>query len=80
MFIEGVIYVAELSTNPANYINPVTATLTIADKAYQYLKPEEKIPSTLPAKKIAKFKKWEKEDWLKDDPYRDMWDPNWIYK
>jgi hypothetical protein len=80
MFIEGAFYIAELSTNPANYFNPITTTITVADKAYQYLKPQQKIPSALPAKTLEKFKKWEKEDWIKDDPYKEMWDPNWISK
>jgi len=80
MFIEGAFYLAEVTTNPIDMLNPITTTLTVADKAYQYLKKEEPYPSALPAKKIQKFKKWEKEDWLKDDPHRDMWDPNWIYK
>lgn len=80
MFIEGAFYLAELKTSPSDFVNPISMTLNIADAAYQYLKPEEKLPSELPAKKSAKFKKWEKEDWLKDDPYKDMWDPNWIHK
>jgi len=28
----------------------------------------------------AKFDRWSKEDWIKDDPYACMWEKDWITK
>ena len=37
-------------------------------------------PSFHSPERQARFDKWSKEDWLKDDPYACMWDRNWIRK
>lgn len=53
----------------------VAATLYMASKKTN----EVSVPSISQAT-IEKFKSWEKEDWFKDDPYRDMWEKDWIKK
>ena len=52
----------------------VAATMYIVTKEKDGIAPQ--LPQTI----IEKFKKWEKEDFYKDDPYRDMWDKDWIKK
>ena len=53
----------------------VAATMYVASK-----KVEDVIVPPFPQTTIEKFKKWEKEDWIKDDLHADMWDKNWINK
>lgn len=57
------------------YTTPITAAYSLIEKA---VTKEPKIPSVLPKEKQAKFDKMSKEDWIKDDPYADMWDKNWV--
>ena len=58
-------------------IEPITATAKIIE--YVVTKPT-KVPSVLPLEKQKKFEEMLKQDFYKDDPYRDMWDKNWIKK
>lgn len=80
----GIMYMADAgtSTNPANLINPISIVVTVSDKVINYVeeknKPKPKL--AISQKKIDKFKKWEKEDFIKDDPYKKMWDKDWIRK
>jgi hypothetical protein len=56
--------------------------VTVADKVTNHYEEKNK-PQPKPIlskEKQDKFDKMAKEDWLKDDPYRNMWDPNWIKK
>lgn len=39
---------------------------------------ENKPPSKLPVEIQKKFDKWKREDFYKDDVYKEMWDKNWI--
>ena len=60
-------------------INPLTAVWTagewVIDKATAKPKPSPHTPE-----RQARFDRWSKEDWIKDDPYACMWDRNWIRK
>ena len=58
-------------------LNPVTATASVIERVST--KPY-KVPSVLPPAKQKKFEEMLKQDFYKDDPYKDMWDPNWIKK
>jgi len=57
--------------------SPVTMAYSVVE--YAVTKPQ-KPPSVLSAAKQKKFEAMMKQDFFKDDPYRDMWDPNWINK
>jgi hypothetical protein len=57
------------------YTTPITAAYSIIEKV---VTKEPKAPPVLSKEKKAKFDKMAKEDWIKDDPYADMWDKNWI--
>ena len=61
----------------ASDFNPVTATASAIE--YVSTKPY-KVPSVLPPDKQKKFEEMLKQDFYKDDPYKDMWDKNWIKK
>ena len=69
-------------TSPASYINPISVVVTVADKVTNHYeeKNKPKPKPILSKEKQDKFDKMANEDWLKDDPYRNMWDPNWIKK
>lgn len=57
--------------------SPVTAVYSVIEYVVgKYQKP----PSVLSADKQKKFEEMLKQDFFKDDPYRSMWDPNWINK
>jgi len=70
------------TTNPIDALNPISIIIKVTDKVSHHIteKNRPKAPEVLTPEKLAKFHKGEKEDWLKDDPHRDMWDPNWIKK
>ena len=78
----GVIYLAEVNPtkSPADYLNPISTAVSIVDKVSEYIEEKNKPKPTqlLSQEKIDNFKKWEKEDFVKDDPYKEMWDSNWI--
>ena len=60
-------------------LNPITATA----KAVEYVQVKyspKKYPSALSLDKQKKFEEMMKQDFYKDDPYKAMWDPNWIYR
>lgn len=74
-------YMADASAaSPVDYINPITVVIKGSEKIIDHLdKSKEKQP-LVPKESSQKFKTWEKEDFYKDDNYKDMWDPNWIKK
>ena len=79
----GMMYLADgTPTSPMNYINPISIAVSVADKVTNHYeeKNKPKPKPILSKEKQDKFDKMAKEDWLKDDPYRNMWDPNWIKK
>jgi hypothetical protein len=79
----GMMYLADgTPTSPADFLNPISVVVTVADKVTNHYeeKNKPKPKPILSKEKQDKFDKMAKEDWLKDDPYRNMWDPNWIKK
>ena len=70
------------TANPIDALNPISIIIKVSDKVTHHIteKNRPKAPEILTPERIRKFNQWEKEDWLKDDPHRDMWDPNWIKK
>ena len=79
----GMMYLADATpASPASYINPISIAVSVADKVTNYYeeKNKPKPKPVLSKEKLDKFDKMAKEDWLKDDPYKNMWDPNWIKK
>ena len=63
----------------ATDLSPITA----GANAIEYVQKKmatKPYPSVLPPAKQKKFEEMMKQDFFKDDPYRDMWDPNWINK
>ena len=79
----GIMYLADATpTSPMNYINPISIAVTVADKVTNHYEEKNKPKSKpiLSKEKQDKFDKMSKEDWLKDDPYKEMWDKDWIRK
>jgi len=79
----GMMMLADSGTaNPIDALNPISIIIKVSDKVTHHIteKHRLKAPEILTPERIRKFNQWEKEDWLKDDPHRDMWDPNWIKK
>lgn len=76
-------YFADASTtiSPVDYINPISIVVKVTDKVINnYENNKQKSKPILSKEKQDKFDVMAKEDWLKDDPHKDMWDPNWIKK
>jgi hypothetical protein len=80
----GMMYMADATPtkSPADYLNPLSLAVSIADGVSNHIEEssKQKPKPVISQEKLDMFKKWEKEDWLKDDPYRDMWDKDWIKK
>lgn len=80
----GMMYLADATPakSPVDYINPISIAVTVADKVTHHYeeKNKPKLKPVLSKDKQDKFDKMSKDDWLKDDPYKDMWDKDWIKK
>jgi hypothetical protein len=80
----GMMYMADATPtkSPADYLNPISLAVSIADKVTNHIeeKNKPKPKQVVPQEKLDKFKKWEKEDFNKDDPYKELWDKDWIRK
>ena len=80
----GMMYMADATPTktPADYLNPISVAVSVADKVTGYIEEKNKPKAKLAIsqEKVDKFKKWEKEDFIKDDPYKEMWDKEWIRK
>lgn len=65
----------------ADTINPtpLTAAYSAGEWIVNNISAKPK-PSFHSPERQAKFDRWSKEDWIKDDPYACMWDRNWIRK
>jgi|LakMenEpi03Aug12_release.lakeMendotaPanAssembly.Ray.scaffolds.fasta_scaffold10327_20 hypothetical protein len=65
----------------ADTINPmpITAVYSAGEWVVNKITTKPK-PSFHSPERQAKFDRWSKEDWIKDDPYACMWDRNWIRK
>jgi hypothetical protein len=75
MVYPALVLAADSSINP----NPLTVAYTAGEWMVDKLKDKPKV-SMHSTERQAKFDKWLKEDWIKDDPYACMWDRNWITK
>ena len=80
----GMMYMADATPtkSPADYLNPISLAVSIADNVSNHIeeKSKPKPKQIVSQEKLDKFKKWEKEDFVKDDPYKEMWDKDWIRK
>jgi len=80
----GMMYMADATPtkSPADYLNPISLAVSIADNVSNHIeeKNKPKPKQVVSQEKLDKFKKWEKEDFYKDDPYKEMWDKDWIRK
>lgn len=77
----GAMYMADASAaSPVDYINPITVVIKGSEKIIDHLDKRKPKESPVPKESSEKFKAWDREDFYKDDPYKDMWDPNWIKK
>jgi hypothetical protein len=75
MVYPGLVLAADTTVNPS----PLTAAYTAGEWALDKLKDKPKNTFHSPERQ-ARFDRWAKEDWIKDDPNACMWDRNWIYK
>jgi hypothetical protein len=80
----GMMYLADATPtkSPADFLNPISVAVSVADKVTGYIEEKNKPKSKpiLSKEKQDKFDKMSKEDWIKDDPYKEMWDKDWIRK
>jgi hypothetical protein len=67
-------YLADNTLSPT----PFTLGYTVVEKVIG--RDIDKPKPILTKEQMAKFDRWAKEDFYKDDPHKDMWDPNWINK
>jgi len=72
------IAVADVVTDTINP-TPLTAAYSAGEWIVNKISAKPK-PSFHSPERQAKFDRWSKEDWIKDDPYACMWDRNWIRK
>ena len=65
----------------ADTINPmpITAVYSAGEWVVNKITTKPK-PSFHSPERQAKFDRWSKEDWIKDDPYACMWERDWITK
>jgi hypothetical protein len=65
----------------ADTINPmpITAVYSAGEWVVNKITTKPK-PSFHSPERQAKFDRWSKEDWIKDDPYACMWEKDWITK
>jgi hypothetical protein len=80
----GMMYLADATPtkSPADFLNPLSVAVSVADKVTGYIEEKNK-PKPKPMftqEKADRFDSWRKEDFIKDDPYKDMWDKDWIRK
>ena len=78
----GMMYMADATPTktPADYLNPISVAVSVADKVTGYSEEKNK-PKPKPIitkEKQDKFDKMAKEDFTKDDPYKEMWSKDWI--
>ena len=70
---------AEAPTGGGFKIDPISTTLSAGDWIISKITAKPK-PSYHNPEREAKFNSWIKEDWIKNDPYACLWDPNWIHQ
>jgi len=57
---------------------PITAITTAYNAVEYVIQREDKPKDILPLEVRQKFDRWKREDFYKDDPYKEMWDKKWI--
>lgn len=57
---------------------PITAITTAYNAVEYVIQKEDKPKDILPLEVRQKFDRWKREDFYKDDPYKEMWDKKWI--
>jgi hypothetical protein len=67
-----------LADNSGFNLNPITLGYTVIEKVIG--RDIDKPKPILTKEELAKFERWAKEDFYKDDLRKDMWDLNWINK
>jgi hypothetical protein len=80
MIVELATVSAMYMTDASDYINPITTVIKGSEKIIYHLDKRKPKESPVPKESLEKFKAWDREDFYKDDNYKDMWDPNWIKK
>ena len=74
-FMPLVICAAENSPIPT----PITAVFTAGEWVVDKVTAKPK-PSFHNAERTARFERWSKEDWIRDDAYACMWERDWFRK
>jgi len=59
---------------------PITAITSVYNAVEYVVQKQDKPKDILPLEVRQKFDRWKREDFIKDDPYKEMWDKNWIKK
>lgn len=59
---------------------PITAITSTYNAVEYVMQKENKPKDILPPEVSEKFDRWKREDFYEDDPYKSMWDKNWITK
>jgi hypothetical protein len=59
---------------------PITTITSVYNAVEYVVKKQDKPKEILPPEVRQKFDRWKREDFYKDDPYKEMWDKNWINK
>jgi len=59
---------------------PITAITSVYNAVEYVVQKQDKPKDILPLEVRQKFDKWKGEDLIKDNPYKEMWDKNWIKK
>ena len=73
-----VIVVADVVTDNITR-TPLTAVYSAGEWVVNKVTTKPK-PSFHGPERQARFERWMKEDWIKDDPYACMWERDWITK
>lgn len=59
---------------------PIIPITSVYNAVEYVVKKQDKPKEILPPEVRQKFDRWKREDFYKDDPYKEMWDKNWINK
>ena len=73
IFTGASIMIADNNFNPS----PFTTAYSVVEYV---IKKEHRHKVDVSEETLEKFKRWAQEDFYKDDPYKEMWDKDWIRK
>ncbi len=57
---------------------PITHITSVYNAVEYVIQKQDKPKEILPLQVRQKFDRWKREDFYKDDNYKEMWDKNWI--